>query len=160
VLLQEIFGINDYMKETADRFAEEGYVVLVPDLFWRMKHGVDLGYTGEDFATELRYNDEFDVDRAITDIASTIKTLRSLEQHAGKVGAVGYCLGGKLAMLAAARTDIDCAVSYYGVGLDAYLEEVPSIRCPMVFHFAGEDALCPEATREPIQSALSALPAV
>ncbi|MCM3356286.1 dienelactone hydrolase family protein, partial [Bacillus halotolerans] len=118
VLLQEIFGINDYMKETADRFAEEGYVVLVPDLFWRMKHGVDLGYTGEDFATALRYNDEFDVDRAITDIASTIKTLRSLEQHAGKVGAVGYCLGGKLAMLAAARTDIDCAVSYYGVGLD------------------------------------------
>ncbi|MGU3779008.1 dienelactone hydrolase family protein [Burkholderia metallica] len=160
VLLQEIFGINDYMKETADRFAEEGYVVLVPDLFWRMKRGVNLGYTGEDFATALRYNDEFDVDLAIADIASTIKTLRSLEQHAGKVGAVGYCLGGKLAMLAAARTDIDCAVSYYGVGLDAYLEDVPSIRCPMVFHFAGEDALCPEATRETIQTALSALPAV
>lgn len=160
ILLQEIFGINDYMKEMADRFAEEGYVVLVPDLFWRMKRGVNLGYTGEDFATALRYNDEFDVDLAMEDIASTIKALRSLDQHVGKVGAVGYCLGGKLAMLAAARTEIDCAVSYYGVGLDAYLGEVPKIGCPMAFHFAGEDALCPEATRETIQSALSAQPGV
>ena len=160
ILLQEIFGINPYMKSMADRFAEEGYVVLVPDLFWRMKPGVDLGYSGENFAEALGYNERFDLALAVDDIASTMKALRALAQHAGKVGAVGYCLGGKLAMLAAARTDIDCAVSYYGVGLDAFLEEVPSIQCPMVFHFAGNDAMCPEAAREKIQKAFSANSAI
>lgn len=160
ILLQEIFGINVYMKAMADRFAEEGYVVVVPDLFWRMKPGVNLGYDGDDFGEALGYNERFDLALAVSDIASTIKALRGLKQHAGKVGAVGYCLGGKLAMLTAARTDIDCAVSYYGVGLDAFLGEAPSIRCPMVFHFAGNDALCPEATREKIQQALSANTAI
>jgi carboxymethylenebutenolidase len=155
VLLQEIFGINVYMKAIADRFAEEGYVVLVPDLFWRMKPGVCLGYDGDDFALALGYNERLDLSLAVQDIASTIEALRALPQHAGKVGAVGYCLGGKLAMLAATRSDLDCAVSYYGVGLDAFLDEVPSIRCPMAFHFAGNDALCPKPTREAIQSVLS-----
>ena len=94
ILLQEIFGINPYMKSMADRFAEEGYVVLVPDLFWRMKPGVNLGYSGEDFAEALGYNERFDLALAVDDIASTMKALRALPQHAGKVGAVGYCLGG------------------------------------------------------------------
>jgi carboxymethylenebutenolidase len=160
ILLQEIFGINPYMKSMADRFAEEGYMVLVPDLFWRMKPGVSLGYSGEDFVEALGYNERFDLALAVDDIASTMKALRALPQHTGKVGAVGYCLGGKLAMLAAARTDIDCAVSYYGVGLDAFLEEVLSIQCPMVFHFAGNDAMCPEAAREKIQEAFSANAAI
>jgi carboxymethylenebutenolidase len=135
VLLQEIFGINDYMKSMADRFAEEGYVVLVPDLFWRVKPGVVLGYGEADMKEALGYLQRFDIDRAVDDIAATIAALRALPEQAGKVGAVGYCLGGKLALLSAARTDVDCAVSYYGVGLEAYLDEVPAIRCPMVFHF-------------------------
>lgn len=160
VLLQEIFGVNGYMKSMADRFAEEGYVVLVPDLFWRMKPHVDLGYGEEDFAAALDYNERLDLTLAVQDVASTIKALRALPQQAGKVGALGYCLGGKLAMLAAARTDVDCAASYYGVGLDAFLQEVPSIQCPMVFHFAGNDALCPPATREKIQAALRANPRI
>jgi carboxymethylenebutenolidase len=160
ILLQEIFGINGYMKSMADRFAEEGYVVLVPDLFWRMAPRVELGYGEADFAAALDYNERFDLGLAVEDVASTIEALRALPQQAGKVGALGYCLGGKLAMLAAARTDLDCAVSYYGVGLDAFLHEVPSIQCPMVFHFAGNDALCPPATREKIQAALSANPRI
>ncbi|AOI90453.1 dienelactone hydrolase family protein [Burkholderia pseudomultivorans] len=156
VLLQEIFGVNGYMKSMADRFAEEGYVVLVPDLFWRIKPGVVLAYDGDDLATALAYNEQLDLDLAVADIAATLDALRAVPQHAGTVGAVGYCLGGKLAMLAAAKTGLDCAVSYYGVGLDAYLDRVPAIACPMVFHFAGDDALCPPATRERIQAALSA----
>ena len=158
VLLQEIFGINDYMKAMADRYAEEGYVVLVPDLFWRMQPRVVLGYDEADFAQALDYNQRLDVPLAIDDIASTIMALRALPEQAGKVGAVGYCLGGKLAMLAAAHGDLDCAVSYYGVGLDAYLSEIARIGCPMVFHFAGEDALCPPATREQIMKALGSAP--
>ncbi|MPW21350.1 dienelactone hydrolase family protein [Paraburkholderia sp. CNPSo 3157] len=155
VLLQEIFGINGYMRAMADRFAEEGYVVLVPDLFWRMKPGVELGYGEMDFHQALGYNERLDIDLAVQDIGSTLKTLHALPMQAGKVGTIGYCLGGKLAMLAAARLDLDCAVSYYGVGLDAYIDEVPSIRCPMLFHFAGEDAFCPQDTRERLLAAFA-----
>ncbi|WP_250467726.1 dienelactone hydrolase family protein [Caballeronia sp. GAFFF2] len=155
VLLQEIFGINAYMKSMADRYAEEGYVVLVPDLFWRMDPGVVLGYEQEDFAKALGFNERVDIDLAVRDIESTVDAMRMQPEHAGKIGALGYCLGGKLAMLAAARTQIDCAVSYYGVGLDAYLDEVPAIQCPMVFHFAGDDAFCPLDAREAIMRALA-----
>jgi carboxymethylenebutenolidase len=160
VLLQEIFGINGYMRSMADRFAEEGYVVLVPDLFWRMKPGVELGYGEADFREALGYNEALDIDLAVRDIGSTLDALRALPMQAGKVGAIGYCLGGKLAMLAAARLDLDCAVSYYGVGLDAYIDEMPSIRCPMLFHFAGDDAFCPPATRELLLTAFAANPRV
>jgi carboxymethylenebutenolidase len=155
VLLQEIFGINDYMKSMADRYAEEGYVVLVPDLFWRMKPGVVLGYEEADFAQALDYHERFDVEASVDDIAATIDALRRLPEHAGKVGAIGYCLGGKLAMLAAARTDVDCAVSYYGVGLETYLDDVAAINRPMVFHFAENDSFSSAAVRENIQAALS-----
>ncbi|MEM5365891.1 dienelactone hydrolase family protein [Paraburkholderia azotifigens] len=156
VLLQEIFGINDYLKQTADRYAEEGYIVLVPDLFWRMQPNVVLGYDGDDMKRALDFHAKFDVDLAVQDIAATFDALRALPEQQGKVGTIGYCLGGKLALLAAARTDVDCAVSYYGVGLDAYLDEVKNIRCPMVFHFAENDAYCPPAAREQIMAALRA----
>jgi carboxymethylenebutenolidase len=154
VLLQEIFGINDYLKQTADRYAEEGYVVVVPDLFWRMQPNVVLGYDGDDMKRALDFHAKFDVDLAVRDIAATLDALRALPEQQGKVGTVGYCLGGKLAMLAAARTDVDCAVSYYGVGLEAYLDEVKNIRCPMVFHFPENDAYCPPPVREQIMAAL------
>lgn len=154
VLLQEIFGINGYMKSMADRYAEEGYVVLVPDLFWRMKPGVELGYGEADFVEALGYNEMLDEAKAVDDIAATVASLRALPEQAGKVGTIGYCLGGRLAMLAAARTDVDCAVSYYGVGLDAYTSESASIHCPMIFHFAENDALTPLDAREKIVAAL------
>ncbi|OLL31807.1 carboxymethylenebutenolidase [Burkholderia sp. SRS-W-2-2016] len=160
VLLQEIFGVNESMKATADRYAEEGYVVLVPDLFWRIKPGIDLGYGDADMQQALGYLNQFDADLAVNDIASTIATLRALPEHAGKVGTVGFCLGGKLAFLAAARTDVDCAVSYYGVGLEDLLDDVRSICCPMVFHFAANDAHCPPETRERISAALRTRPQI
>lgn len=89
VLLQEIFGINDYMKSMADRYAEEGYVVLVPDLFWRMKPGVVLGYGEADLVQALDYHERFNVEASIDDIAATVDALRRFPQHAGKVGAIG-----------------------------------------------------------------------
>jgi carboxymethylenebutenolidase len=154
VLLQEIFGINDYMKSMADRYAEEGYVVLVPDLFWRMQPGVVLGYGEAGLATALAYHERFDLALAVEDIVATIAALRALPQHAGKIGTVGYCVGGTLAMLAAARTDVDCAVCYYGVGIDAHLDEFATARCPMVFHFAEHDSFSPPAVREKVQAEL------
>ncbi|SEB11581.1 dienelactone hydrolase family protein [Paraburkholderia sartisoli] len=158
VLLQEIFGINSYMKSMADRYAEEGYVVMVPDLFWRMQLGVVLGYGEADVKEAMQYLARFDIDLACKDIAATIATLRGLPEQAGKVGTIGYCLGGRLALLAATRTDVDCAVSYYGVGLEQYLDEVPAIRCPMVFHFPELDAMCPPDVRARVSAALSRQP--
>lgn len=155
VLLQEIFGVNASMRETADFYAEEGYVVLAPDLFWRMQPGVDLGYSEADFGKAFDYFQRFDANQAIKDTADALKVLRARPECKGKVGALGFCLGGKLAYLTAARTDIDCAVSYYGVGIDADIAEAKAITCPVVFHFAELDKYAPAAAREVIKAAFA-----
>ena len=145
LLLQEIFGINAHVRELADRYAEEGYLCVAPDLFWRMKPGVDLGYSEADFKQAFDYYQRFDVDLAITDVATTLRAMKAMAKCTGKVGAIGFCLGGKLAYLTAARTKVDCAISYYGVGIETALKEAKNIRCPMVMHFAGEDKFVPSA---------------
>ena len=144
VLLQEIFGINPYLRDMAQNFADEGYVVLVPDLFWRMQPGIVLGYNEEDFGQAFEYYQRFDVDQGIKDVADTIAALRAMpECSTGKVGALGYCLGGNLAYLTAARTDVDCSISYYGVAIEQSLSEAGNISCPMVMHFAAQDGFVP-----------------
>jgi len=155
ILLQEIFGINPYMKQMADHFAEEGYVVVVPDLFWRLEPDVVLGYTEEDFSKAMALYGKLDVDKCIQDVGSTMEDLRQQPEQIGKVAVLGYCLGGKLAYLTAARTDVDCAVGYYPVGVSSDLAEAIQITCPMVMHFAEEDGFVPAATREEIFSALA-----
>jgi carboxymethylenebutenolidase len=152
VLLQEIFGVNASMREVADYYAEEGYVVLAPDLFWRLQPGVELGYGEADFAKAFDYYQRFDADQAIKDVADAVKVLRARPECRGKVGALGFCLGGKLAYLTAARTDVDCAVSYYGVGIDADIGEAKAIKGPMVFHFAELDKYADAAAREKIKA--------
>ncbi|WP_298259416.1 dienelactone hydrolase family protein [Bradyrhizobium sp.] len=153
LLLQEIFGVNKSMRETADYYAEEGYVVLAPDLFWRMEPGVDLGYGEADFAKAFGYFQRFDVNQSIKDSADALKVLRARSECKGKVGALGFCLGGKLAYLVAARTDVDCAVSYYGVGLEADIAEAGKVKGPMVFHFAELDKYAPAEAREQVKAA-------
>jgi carboxymethylenebutenolidase len=155
VLLQEIFGINDYLKSMADQFAEEGYVVLVPDLFWRMQPDVVLGYSREDFSKALAFNERFDDAKAIDDIRAAIHTLRATPAQQGRVGAVGYCLGGRLVTLAAATGDLDCAISYYGVGLDKHVDLITNLPCPMAFHIAENDALCPPPARAAVLAAIA-----
>ena len=153
VVIQEIFGINDYVRRTADRFAEEGYVVLAPDLFWRIEPGIDLGYTPEDWQRAFSLFQTFDVDQGIDDIAATIDAMRARPDQVGGVGCVGYCLGGKLAYLAAARTDVDAAVSYYGVGMDAHADEAVKVTAPIVFHMAELDQYAPAESREALMAA-------
>ncbi len=160
VLLQEIFGINAYMRAMADRFAEEGYVVLVPDLFWRIEPGLDLGYRGADLEKAMECYRRFDAARAVDDIAATIAALRARRECAGNIGAIGYCLGGKLAYLAAARTDVACAVGYYGVGIEDALGEAEKIRCPLVLHIAGNDPFCPPEAQARLAAALGGMPNV
>lgn len=158
VVGQEIFGINQNMRDVADMYAEEGYVVLVPDLFWRLQPGVDLGYTEAGVRQALDYFGRFDIDRAIDDIAATMVTLRALPQVTSPaVGFVGFCMGGKLAYLAAARLDLACSVGYYGIGIEQHLDEADNIQGKLVLHFAGDDGYCDADARAKIIPALSML---
>ncbi|RXR24930.1 dienelactone hydrolase family protein [Sphingobium fluviale] len=140
VLLQEAFGVTQFMRDMADRFASDGYVVTVPDLYWRIEAGVEL--TDAEFDRAMDIYRQFDLNLAIDDIKATIGALRAMPEQRGGVGAVGFCLGGRLAAMAAARTDIDCAVAYYGVGITDHLDELEQVRIPLGFHFGTEDQDC------------------
>ena len=159
VLLQEIFGINPYIRSVADLYAEEGYVVLAPDLFWRLEPGVELGQGEADRTRALDLYGRFDAGKAMEDIDATVAALRALPEVKGRVGALGFCLGGKLAYLAAARDGlVDAAVSYYGVGIEKELALAPRVRCPLVLHFGELDKNSPPEAIEAIRGALAGRP--
>ncbi len=155
VILQEIFGVNEHIRSVADRYAEEGYVVLAPDLFWRLKPGLELGFTPDQVKAAREYGQRFDTDQGVKDIGAAIETLRAHPACKGKVGAIGYCMGGRLAFLAAARLRIDAAVSYYGTRMEPHLEEAKSVRCPILFHFGGKDQAVPAESRAKVRAAFS-----
>ena len=155
LLLQEIFGVNAHLRAVADLYAEEGYVVLAPDLFWRLEPKVSLGYDEAGVARARDLLGRLDTDRAVADCAAALAALRRLPECTGKAGALGFCLGGRLAYLTAARTDLDAAVSYYGTGLVPLLAEAPAIRCPMVFHFPELDRHAPPEVRDAVAAAFA-----
>ncbi|MBD9668001.1 dienelactone hydrolase family protein, partial [Variovorax sp. VRV01] len=129
VIAQEIFGINHTMREVADYYAEEGYVTLVPDLFWRQQPDVELGYSEADWQRAFGFYQGFDEAKGMEDMQASISALRARPEVSGaKVGVLGFCLGGKLAYLAACRTDADVSVGYYGVGIEAALDEADQIK--------------------------------
>ncbi len=161
VIAQEIFGVNATMREVADQYAEEGYVALVPDLFWRQRPGIELGYTPEDWQKAFGCFQAFDEAKGMDDLQAAITAVRGrAEVSGGKVGVLGFCLGGKLAYLAACRTDADIAVGYYGVGIDAALGEADRITKPLVLHIAERDQFCPPEARSAIVSALQDRPGI
>ena len=143
VVIQEIFGINDFIKATADTLAQHGYLALAPDLFWRLEADVALSYSDEDMAKAFDLFGRFDPEGAVVDIQGAIDALRAHTGSSGKVGCVGFCLGGLLAWLTAARTDIDCSVSYYGVSIDSYLADAAQVSTPTILHIAQEDGFVP-----------------
>ncbi len=158
ILGQEIFGVNPWMRRMANRYAEEGYVVLVPDLFWRLEPGLELGYAGADREKAFALYQRFDADQAVRDIATAMQALRTLPECVGGVGLVGFCLGGSLAYLAAARLDLDVAVGYYGVGIERHLDEAAAITCPLLLHVAGQDSYTPVDVVTRIDAAFLARP--
>ena len=157
LLCQEIFGINDHMREVADQYAEEGYFVLAPDLFHRLEPDVELGYEEEDMKRAFDFYQRFDEDKAAGDVKSAVGTLRRIKGCDGKVAALGYCLGGKLAYLAAARAGVDAAIGYYGVYIEKNLRESKKIKCPLLLHFAGNDRFVPPSAVKKIQKGLAKL---
>ena len=153
VIAQEIFGVNKTMRDVADDYAEEGYVVLVPDLFWRQEPGVQLGHTPEDMQRAFAFYGGFDEAKGVEDIAATLKVLRALPQCNGNAGVLGFCLGGKLAYLAACRTDAQVSVAYYGVGIEKALGQIGKVKGRLVMHVAELDKFCPPEAQAQIAAA-------
>ncbi len=160
LLIQEIFGVNSHIKDVADLYAQEGFVVLAPDLFWRSEPGVEIGYTNTDFAKGLELYGKLDMEQAISDLVDAIETLRKLPSVTGKVGAIGFCLGGHIAYRLAARGKVDAAVSYYGGGIDQALAEAKNLQVPMIMHFADQDKYISAEAIKKIRSAVADKPNV
>ena len=164
LLFQEIFGINDNMREVAEKLARHGYVVLVPDMFWRLAPRFernDEAGMGDAFAMVQR----FDFATALGDIESTHAHLLSMAQCSGKVGAVGFCLGGGLAFAAATTSRVDgrgpdAAVCYYGSAINDLLGHTDALECPCQFHYGSNDAFIPTEKILEVEQAVGARPGV
>lgn len=153
IVIQEIFGVNAVMRDLCDWLAGEGYRAICPDLFWRIEPGIQLtDQTEAEWARAFELYQAFDADAGVRDIAAAIAHAR--KAGAQKVGAVGYCLGGFLAYLTAARTDADASVGYYGVGIQDALAEAKAITKPLMLHIAGKDEFVPPEAQAHIHAAL------
>jgi len=160
VVIQEIFGVNPGIRAKCDELAKAGYLAVAPDLFWRLEPGIELD---PDVEAELQRAfglfGKFDQDAGIRDIEATIHFARG-EVSGGKVGAVGYCLGGRLAYMTAARTDIDASVGYYAVGIDGLLGEKHAIAHPLMLHIPTEDGFVDAETQKAMHDGLDDHPKV
>jgi carboxymethylenebutenolidase len=155
VLIQEIFGVNQVMRDIADGFAANGYTVICPDLFWRQEPGIQLtDQTEAEWGRAFELYQGFDEAAGAEDLKATLAYLRGHDACAGKIGSVGYCLGGKLAYLMATRSDADCNVGYYGVGIENALDEIGNISAPLMLHVAEKDQFCPPEAQAKIHEAL------
>ena len=160
VVIQEIFGVNAGIRRKCDRLADDGYLALAPDLFWRLEPGVDLDPDVEtQFTRALELMGRFDQDHGVADIEATIRHARDVF-GVEKVGVVGYCLGGRLAYMVAARTDADASVGYYAVGIPDLLREKHAIARPLMLHLAGADHFVPPEAQAAIHAGLDDHPKV
>ncbi len=163
IVIQEIFGVNKGIRAKCDHWASLGYLALAPDLFWRLEPGVELDPdVQEEFQQALDLMGKFDQDTGIKDIEATIHAARAELGGAtrGKVGCVGYCLGGRLAFMTAARTDIDASVGYYGVGIDGLLREAHAIAHPVMLHIPTADGFVPPEAQKAMHEGLDDHPKV
>lgn len=149
IVIQEVFGVNEGIRRKTDRWAQEGYLAVAPDLFWRIKPGIELDPdVPEQMQEAFGYFGQYNPDDGVKDIEATIHWLRR-EAGVPKVGCVGFCLGGKLAYMAAARTDVNASVGYYPVGVDQMLNESDAIAHALMLHVAAADGfVSPEAQRK------------
>lgn len=155
IVIQEIFGVNDVVRAICDAHAARGRFALAPDLFWRLEPGVQLtDKTQEDWGKAFGYMQRFDADAGVVDIQTSIAHLRKVPGCTGKIGTVGYCLGGQLAFLSGTRTDADANVGYYGVMIEKRLGEAGKIKKPLMLHIAAKDAYQPPEARAAIMDGL------
>jgi carboxymethylenebutenolidase len=155
VVIQEIFGVNSHIRSVAERIAEAGYVALAPDLFWRVKPHIELGYTPDDIAQGREHRGKLKDDETVKDIDASMKVLVARPEMNGKKwGVVGFCWGGLISYLTACRLKPAAASVYYGGGIPNYLKESGHIPCPILFHFGELDKGIPLTDVDKIKEAL------
>lgn len=148
ILLQEIFGVNEHIRAVADQYAADGYVVLVPDLFWRAGAHIELGYDEAGWKRAVELMQATDNPHADADIAATVAALRARPEVTGKLASVGYCFGGRLSFQTAAAGLVDAAIAYYGGGIQNKLDLADRITVPLLMHFGGQDShISPQAVQ-------------
>lgn len=159
MLLGEIFGVNEYVADVADRLAEEGYVVGAPDVFWRSepRFAVDRE---EEFARAMALAKELDVPRAVQDLAACLQVLADQPETTEKLGAIGFCMGGTLAFSLAAERPLDACVAYYGAGIPGMASKAGEIKCPVLMHFGGQDPVISADAVEAVRAAVEGIPTV
>lgn len=147
VVIQEIFGVNAHIRAVTDTYAAEGYVAIAPALFDRIRRGIELGYTPDTMKEGMGYVQQLVPEKTLLDLAASIAVVK----HAGRVGVVGFCWGGKMTYISACELPIACGVAYYGGGIAKELARTP--KCPMLYHFGGKDAHIPESDIAQIRAA-------
>ncbi len=161
VVVQEIFGINDDLKASCHELAEQGYLAVSPDLFWRLEPNLSLSHwTEAEWQKGLELYARFDFDKGAEDVGATIRAARGLAGSTGKVGVMGYCLGGLMTFLVAARSGADAAAEYYGGGTEKYVSEASAIATPMVIHLGTEDEFISPEAQKTIADAVASNPHV
>lgn len=156
VVIQEIFGVNADVQETCVELARLGYIAVAPDLFWRQAPGLNLNSWSEvEWKRGLDLYAKYDFDQGVRDIDALITAARGLEGSTGKVGIMGFCLGGLMTYLTAARTNVDAAAAYYGGGIDQHVGEAGDIDVPTIIHLAEQDEFIPEDARKKIVEAMA-----
>jgi carboxymethylenebutenolidase len=155
VVIQEIFGVNKVMRDITDAFAAQGYVAMCPDLFWRQEPGVQItDKTDAEWKRAFALMQGFDQVKGVEDLKATLAALRKHPASSGKAGSVGYCLGGRLAYMMATRSDADCNVGYYPVGIQELLGEAKNIKKPLLLHIAEKDQFVPPEAQATIKQGL------
>jgi carboxymethylenebutenolidase len=161
VVIQEIFGVNDVVRDLCDQHAAHGRFALAPDLFWRQEPGVQISdRTEPELKKAFGLMSGFNMEKGVADIATALTYLRGLPGCTGKAGAIGHCLGGLLAYLTACQTDSDATVGYYGVNIQNRLKDASGIHNPLMLHIAGHDEYVPPDAQEKIVAALKDQPQV
>jgi len=161
LVIQEIFGVNKVMRDLCNGFAAKGYAALCPDLFWRQEPGVQLtDKTDAEWQRAFNLMQGFNQTKGVEDLIAALDRLRKLDESTGKAGTVGYCLGGKLAYFMATRSNANCNVSYYGVGIETVLDEAAAITHPLLMHIAEKDRFVPPEAQKQVRGALSKNPRV
>lgn len=161
IVIQEIFGINQELRDKCHELAAQGYIAVCPDLFWRIEPGIELvDSVPEQLQRAFDLYGQFDVKNGIADLKSTLDQVRKLDGSNGKVGCTGYCLGGKLAFMMATHSDIDASVSYYGVAIETMLDDSANIKAPLLMHIAENDQFVPPEAQAQIKGVLSDNPHV
>ena len=155
LVIQEIFGVNSHIRSVVDIYAQLGFVALAPDVFFRIKPGLNIGYSEKEMQEGFSYYEKTDFDVARDDLAHVVQEMKGMPEVIAKVGSVGYCMGGNLSYRLACKNAVDAAVAYYGGGVDAVADRAAQLKTPLMMHFGEKDGHISAEAVEKMKKALA-----